>query len=593
MRQITRSPYEGNESAEVGERLFEYTQSLMDPDKGLSSSFRESGHGPSNEAIEVFGEERARTIIKTVRSVSLSGILYSCGWTEGTIQQRHCGILEKELLLLCLHDHRIARTTATGIKHVIKDLGAWEILSDAVSQWKLVEKYPLLARCKNINLFKRKNQAQCFKCVIFVARAVICMKYLQWDFLAISNGTSLKRKVFACFDILESLLKVTKKVSIQKPTSPVDVDTFGSAHGIVDSGNKPAHHQSDLSCRLRSKQYKIKYVQIHPGLGGGRSRKFHITKENTDTTTFTVPAAVSDEESKRKRSFEKISSSSLLGERKRQTIPFSHALFETKENAIQNSSVSHMTTKKSQKGILSHELIKTKNNVTQNGIRDDSTCNLRHNENGKSHCTSRTNKNAKRLSLALFDKKSDDHRRIKNGVKVFDMPKTFALSMNQEKPPYVSDGSTLHSNSSNPDFWYPVDKKELILNPIQIETAWLVEESMYCSRKTDVDWSFVMKYASPSLQIQLRKIPYVSGNHVEEILSKLFQNGIETKRFKILRGEIRRKLLKNVVRMRMEGILPRLRRATHPLLVQKNRLKRTAAAAGATESSRIERHVAI
>lgn len=522
IREIVQSPYEGNRSAEVGEHLFEYTRSLMDPEEGLSSAFRESETGPSDEANEVFGKERAHTILDTVRSVSSSGILYGYGWIDGIIQQRHCGKLDKELLLLCLHDHRFARAPLTGIKQVIKDLGGWEILSNAMSQWKLAGKFPRLARCKSIASFKQK-QLQCLKCILFIARAVICMKYLEWDFLDIADDTSLKTKVYACFHILENLVTIQekkiakKKAPTQKPAFPMDLDSNESTHNSLINEKKSAHHHKDLSGRFRSKQRKIKPVRLDPALEQKEPRKSDRTKEN------------SDGKSKRKRSFEKISSVGLRNKGKKQKESSSHVFFE---------------------------------------ITD----------------TSLSNKSAEIPPHALFDMKSN-RSQVNDETKIVDVPKTIALSMNQKMPSYVSDGSSLHSNSStssnssHPNFWYPVNSKELILNPIQIEMAWLTEESTFCSRKTDVDWIFMMKYASPSLAVQLRNIPCYRGDVEDMILANFFQNGIERKRFENFRREVRRKLLKNVVRMRMKGILPRLRRATHPLLLQKKRLKKMAEAA--------------
>ena len=154
MDQIVNSPYEVHESAEVGEELFEYTQKLIDPDEGLSSvGERKPEEGPSDEAKEVFGTERAETLLNTHRNIASSGILYGYTWTDGIIHGKACGPLEKELLLLCLYAPRIAKSDAPKLKYAIKDLDVLTIVSDSLSAWKLNKRYPSFARCDNINLF--------------------------------------------------------------------------------------------------------------------------------------------------------------------------------------------------------------------------------------------------------------------------------------------------------------------------------------------------------------------------------------------------------------------------------------------------------
>jgi hypothetical protein len=572
LERIVQSPYDGNGSAEVGEFLFEYIQSLIDPERGLGSTFRKLDEGPSDEAIEVFGEKQAESIIETSRIISASGILYGCGWTEGVIRGVRCGRLEKELLLLCLCDHRIARSSdANVIKHVIKDLGLWKMVFDALSRWKLEEKHPRLARCDSINSFTKK-QIQSFKCILFIARAATCMKYLEWDFPAISDNASLKTKINECFGTLENLVTVNqkkeepKKVPIMKAApvaTPIadlgilcftcekwlsnnnDYDSNGRLSNASiapvffpldhfgDNDDNPKTNGSDLSRRLRSKDCKIVRFTIFPS----------EAKEHNATHIRNISRPPSKDGFNKKRSFDKLSS---CGVPQNQKPRFSHILFDPKNRSLTSFSENH-------------------DEANSGSIHTNRKFSLPNNK-------------ATAFSQALFDMKNNCSKNT-DERKFVVMPNIFALDTNHVLPPYVSDDSSMHSGSVDPNYWYPVDPQELILNPLQIEMAWLVEESTYCSRNPNIDWIFVMKYASPALQMELRQIPDVVGTDCDkDTLAMLLYDGIEAKRFTVFMRVVRRKLLKNMVRTRMQGILPRMRKATHPLRLQNMPSKNTAVA---------------
>lgn len=139
--------------------------------------------------------------------------------------------------------------------------------------------------------------------------------------------------------------------------------------------------------------------------------------------------------------------------------------------------------------------------------------------------------------------------------------------------------SSVCSQSQN--HWYPVDPQELILNSVEIEVAWLAEESLFCYRTREIQWDFFWKYASPTLRIELRKLPPMDAVGVcddRKAMGKLVRlhESLVERRFKIVRQDIRRKLLRNVVRQRMKQDLLRLRRATHPLTILKSKAGRSA-----------------
>jgi hypothetical protein len=116
------------------------------------------------------------------------------------------------------------------------------------------------------------------------------------------------------------------------------------------------------------------------------------------------------------------------------------------------------------------------------------------------------------------------------------------------------------SSDTNEDApWYPHDPDEIILDATEIEVAWLVEESIYGLRNREIQWDFVWEYASPGLRIQLRKVDFVLGNELEQLIR--FQDVLVSKRFPIKRKLIRRELHRGELRERMRNVVPKLRLA--------------------------------
>ena len=618
MTEIIESPYEGNESAEVGEHLFDYTKSLMDLEGGLGSGFRKLEEGPSKEAIEIFGEEQAKIILETNHHISASGMLYGCGWTEGNIRGRQFGVLKKDLLLMCILDHRIARNNAQCIKVVIKDLDLWKIFVDVLSQWNLKATHPRLARCKSINSFKRKA-TQCLKSILFIARAATCMKVLEWDFIAIPDDTSLKTKILACFAILETQVQVTdgkpiiKKPAARMKTSSKKVPAMavgGRANsrvpisstkkvppvadvGIlvttteqyrdnnnnpmnvsVDSADSHIHRSGDISNTTTTRRTRLNIHQQRasnpnsPIINNNRNcseltRRLSINVPGPSPTKTNDPQKYDSDLTRRLISKDtEIKGISIYGDAGKK-----------KEPAVTNTT--HLT--RASSGIRTS----TSDEISPNDVELVHNLYSSNSKNGSSHTKSELSSNVPakktKFSHALFDVKNNANQNNEDFVK---MPKNLALTASNAGPGFVSDNCSSNS-AADPNFWYPIDPEEMILTSIEIEAAWLVEESMYCDRQATVDWVFVMKYASPMLKVELRQLHEVggvkesgAGNNDDETFAKLLHNGLAAKRFVIVRRDIRRKLLKNVVRPRMQRIVPRLRKATHPL-----RLKKMAAVA--------------
>lgn len=119
--------------------------------------------------------------------------------------------------------------------------------------------------------------------------------------------------------------------------------------------------------------------------------------------------------------------------------------------------------------------------------------------------------------------------------------------------------------------WVPYDPKEVILSPIETETAWLVEESIYSLRTREIQWRFVWKYASPVLRVELRKISNSSGSELDHLVR--LHDTIVATRFTNLRREIRRKLHRAQYRPRMEKAIPDERMASRQLMDNNNTME--------------------
>jgi hypothetical protein len=137
---------------------------------------------------------------------------------------------------------------------------------------------------------------------------------------------------------------------------------------------------------------------------------------------------------------------------------------------------------------------------------------------------------------------------------------------------------TTLSDYEEKNYWYPMDPTELILNPTEIELAWLLEETIYCTRKKKISWTFISELASPTLQTQLHQLlkPGVeSAKEDEGKLSKLVRMHypVVQKRFAAVRIDVRKRLLLQEFRPAVRVIVPQLRRAAHPLRIKKWKAK--------------------
>ena len=216
MSTIIESPYEENESAEVGERMFDAFKFLLEP----KASLGRRGVEPSDEAKKVFGASLAKSLALANSKIALSGMVYASEWRDGKIREMQCGFIPKPMLLLCLQEQRFARVgNARVLERIVIELGLCAMVKDAMKEWGLTSKYPPLASFSGPSIFL-KMKANCQRCIIFIARAYRCMKALKWN----SVDDSVMRKVEACLSIMvtNTQSKFVPASVVQPPSSRME-----------------------------------------------------------------------------------------------------------------------------------------------------------------------------------------------------------------------------------------------------------------------------------------------------------------------------------------------------------------------------------
>lgn len=552
---IKESPYEGQNSSEVEEELMIVIKSLIDPDDGLNITFTQE---PSTDAIRVFGAKTAKNLLDTNRNIAASGMLYSCTWKDGIIRGKNCGVIGKDLLLLSIRDHRIASagpSSCGGMKVMMKDLDVWPTLESCIQRWKVASTFPRLSKIESVNKI-RTNQFQCIKCILFIVRCYISMQLLKWDFSFLEDHGTLKTKLVSCFGILEHNAPAddndnTVMVNSSNHKNKSAKSKSRSKTKIIKKKKKstPVAHNSDLDHTRNVANKRPQYSELTPS-----SLKRRVSSETNNGAT--IHHYCSDNNKLAKKSLaDTTSSASVVASN------IKSAAITTNSNTI--------TTK------FVHDLFLTVNKKDENEIcslrikkQDDVTTEHNNEKNGISHD----------LLLNLSQKKKNKNEELatSSSTGLIKMPMNLQRAASNVCSGYVSNDNC-SSNSAAPNFWCPIDSDELILTPIEIEAAWLVEESIYTTRCDTIDWVFVWKHSSPMLKIKLREITDVGGSGAAAVarerdeakIKKLLHSTLAAKRFVIVRRDIRRKLLTNKFRKGMELIVPRLRKMTHPLLRKK------------------------
>ena len=200
MSEIIKSPYEGNECAEVGEDCFEEFRLLTD------CSQTDNATNPGMVAL--VGDKLARDLCSARQEIGKSGMLYSANWKEGKIRDSDFGWIPKRQLLLCLHEHRFAKGDVVVLQAVTKNLDCTKLVLEAMKLWDLMDCYPNLASNKNEESFTFGLQrVLCYKCQIFVARAFATLQILNK-----TEGIqqSLTKKINRCLGIMNKHVRVNQ-----------------------------------------------------------------------------------------------------------------------------------------------------------------------------------------------------------------------------------------------------------------------------------------------------------------------------------------------------------------------------------------------
>lgn len=118
--------------------------------------------------------------------------------------------------------------------------------------------------------------------------------------------------------------------------------------------------------------------------------------------------------------------------------------------------------------------------------------------------------------------------------------------------------------SNSPDLFVtsipedPLVRSDSILNSVELELAWLCEESMYCCGCTDMQWDFIYQYASETLKMQLRK--YSQWEQSKLLQSIIRMNDIVvSERWGYAREQIRLALGQGVRRPLMAHVIATVR----------------------------------
>jgi len=292
MTKIVKSPYEGNECAEVGEDCFEEFRLLMDTSQ--------SDGKVNPQMVALVGDKLARDLCNAHHEIGKSGMLYSANWKEGKIRDSDFGWIPKRQLLLCLHEHRFAKGDVILLQAVTKNLDCTKLVQEAMKLWDLMDAYPNLASNKNDETFSFGPQKVfCYKCQIFVARAFATLQILN---KTETIQPSLTRKIKACLDIMNKHVRVNqielarmrkkgeKRKALEAPISEApnaDVttdlktprskksETSGSRGRVAPSrgGPKPRGPKPKGPARQGSPQPRASRASTRPASGTGAGAK--------------------------------------------------------------------------------------------------------------------------------------------------------------------------------------------------------------------------------------------------------------------------------------------------------------------------------
>jgi hypothetical protein len=207
MERILVSPYEGDESAEIGEPSFGELLELITP---VVRPLKIAEDGREVSSVEasgvVFGDKLASYIHSARRELALQQECYLTRWSSGKIRSEDCGWVPKKFLLLCLFGDKISNASLNTLQYIIRDLQCTKAVHAAMREWKLQDDYPELLSCKKFSYVSNKDN--CMKCEIFVARAFYTAQVLS----TVDNlELSLCAKIKDCLAIMNDNVRFNEK----------------------------------------------------------------------------------------------------------------------------------------------------------------------------------------------------------------------------------------------------------------------------------------------------------------------------------------------------------------------------------------------
>jgi len=89
----------------------------------------------------------------------------------------------------------------------------------------------------------------------------------------------------------------------------------------------------------------------------------------------------------------------------------------------------------------------------------------------------------------------------------------------------------------------PIFRTDKILTPVEMELVWLAEEGMHCSfNLACIDFDFVWEFATDSLKVELRKLPYDASEAEKIRLLVRMDDWLVSQRFEVVREQVREAL---------------------------------------------------
>mmetsp|Transcript_23734 Transcript_23734/g.67040 ORF Transcript_23734/g.67040 Transcript_23734/m.67040 type:complete len:1255 (+) Transcript_23734:421-4185(+) len=267
---VGASPYQPGYCAELEEEPFVKLQRLLRPKQAEQNlGFRWSRSRrrlePSQEAIDIFGQVFAQSMVTAAHQVDLSGIVWGSQWTEGVIRGVDCGgYIEPQILLLCLASERFYRSEPQHLQEIVKSLDGMDLLEQAIIHWGWEDDFYHLAHppkyedvlpngsahsapvSKNelrfMNDVRSRERARFMLCILFCTRVYVCEKY----FGPPSRGAALKQKLRDCLHLMTETMH--RKFPHLQETSD------SSHHGHKDGGSFSS--LGELKRRKRKKPLK-------------------------------------------------------------------------------------------------------------------------------------------------------------------------------------------------------------------------------------------------------------------------------------------------------------------------------------------------